>query len=79
MSEATASTVTVVRGESQFRFTSKRHWVSKGRDWFQARDLSSSNAIAIDAKGRICTIGAHFEAAERDGAYPVTVYLKRPS
>lgn len=71
-------TVRIRVGEKLFEFSSKRDWVNKGPRIWRTHRATNGRAIAIDAQGRICQMGAHFERAERDNAYPVTVYRVDP-
>jgi hypothetical protein len=63
-------------GPEMFRFTSESEWVCKAHSWFRnARLTDRGKHVCIDAAGRICMKGAEFMRAERDGTYPIIVYL----
>lgn len=71
----------VVLDRELFRFESKQHWIDKAQSWFQTalhRDHISHDFLCLDQKGRVCAWGAHFDRAERDGAFPVIVYAIDP-
>jgi hypothetical protein len=53
-------------------FASFEQWVNKARSWIGGR-----GAICVDAKGRICGIGAHFMWARDENAFPVAYYFPR--
>ena len=72
------ATVRVTLGEKLFAFKSKQDWVNRGPRIWRVHQATDGRAIAIDAKGRICQSGAEFMRAEKDGAYPVTVYRVQP-
>jgi hypothetical protein len=69
------STISIEVGPELFRFESKQQWVSNACEWFAERAVSPHDYICVDARGRVVRLGAHFARAERDGAYPVVVYL----
>ena len=68
------STIQIEVGDKILEFASYSQWVSKAQSWFAQHRIASSNSICIDAKGRICRIGADFKRAMDDDAYPVSVY-----
>lgn len=70
--------VTVQLGEKLFEFASKQDWINKGPRIWRVHQATDGRAISIDAKGRICQCGAEFARAERDNAYPVSVYRVQP-
>lgn len=72
------NTVTVTLGEKLFEFSSKQDWINKGPRIWRVHQATSGSAISIDARGRICQCGAEFARAEKDDAYPVTVYRVQP-
>jgi hypothetical protein len=72
------NTVTVVLGERLFNFQSEQEWINRGQRPWKVHHATNGRAIAIDAKGRICQIGAHFMRATRENAYPVTIYRVQP-
>ena len=57
-----------------FRFESKIRWVNKAQSWYSNCGVTTRDTLAVDNVGRICTIGAHFSRAEKEGAYPIIVY-----
>lgn len=69
--------IAVSVGELLFEFASHAQWASKGGSWFRNSGHTSATSICIDAKGRICSIGSDFSRAEKDGAYPVKVFVKQ--
>ena len=72
------NTVTVTLGEKLFEFSSKLDWINKGPRIWRTHQATEGRAISIDAKGRICQCGAEFMRAEKDNAYPVSVYRVQP-
>lgn len=64
-------------GEKLFSFSSMQDWAKSSSDKFSALGVPSSQIICIDRLGRICGWGAHFEQAEKDGAYPIHAYSIR--
>lgn len=64
-------------GPALFEFDSLQQWVNKGKSWFRNSGVTSQDTICVDAKGRICTCGRHFIAADKEGTYPIVVYLHR--
>lgn len=70
--------VTVTLGEKLFEFSSQQDWVNKGPRIWRTHRATDGRAISIDAKGRVCQMGAHFTRAEEDDAYPVRVYRIQP-
>ena len=70
--------VTVRVGPGLFRFESRHDWWDKAQRWFRIarrdHDLTPEAFICIDARGRVCRLGAHFQRAEADGTYPLVVY-----
>lgn len=69
------STIRIQVGPELFRFHSKQHWVNKARGWFKAAGVQTEDFICVDRKGRVCRYGLHFTRAEKDGSYPIIVYL----
>lgn len=72
------NTVTVTLGEKLFEFASKQDWVNKGPRIWRVHQATEHRSIAIDTKGRICQMGAHFSRAELDQSYPISVYRTQP-
>jgi len=60
--------------EAKFEFASISDWRDRAESLHSAHDLSMYNSIAIDALGRICSLGRDFLRAQTEGAYPVKVY-----
>lgn len=73
------NTVQVTVGELAFEFESHTDWVCKGPAIWRKHDIDNGRGICIDAKGRICEMGAHFDRATKTGAYPIKVYRKQPA
>lgn len=63
-------------GPELFRFSSFSNWVNKARGWF--RGVPAGSWVCIDQRGRICNSGKEFMRADREGAFPVVVYLIDP-
>lgn len=68
--------ITITVGEELFQFSSYENWISKAQNWFKQSRATSSSTICVDAKGRICEYGMHFQRAKIDDAYPIKVYRK---
>ncbi len=75
--------VSIEVGDQLFAFHSKMDWVNKAQSKFrdaQAAGLlrqsfeQTQDWLCIDAKGRVCTKGAEFDRAEKEGTYPVRVF-----
>lgn len=64
------------------RFTSFEQWVNKAASWLGGvsscghRHKQTVRAICVDAKGRVCRIGADFMRARDEDAFPVVAYRK---
>jgi hypothetical protein len=61
-------------GEHNQSFPSYQTWASKASSWLTRHhryDGKQFRAICFDAKGRLCTCGADFMRADKDGAFPV--------
>ena len=54
------------------QFHSFHHWVNKAQSWLSG--YKSSQIVCLDTKGRRCEIGADFQRADKEDAFPVTVY-----
>lgn len=65
---------TIEHGPELFRFRNERQWVNRAKEWFQSAGIRGTDAICIDANGRICTRGEHFMRATRENTYPIIVY-----
>lgn len=72
------SGVTITPGEPVFSFRSKQDWVNKGPQIWRRHGATSANTICVDQKGRLVQRGEHFQRAQDDGSYPVTVYWTQP-
>jgi len=63
-------------------FSSFHDWVTHARSWLGGisgggcRYKPRERCVCVDAKGRICRIGADFMRARDDGAFPVKAYRK---
>lgn len=61
-------------------FSSFEQWVNKARSWLGGisgggvRYKKREKCICLDAKGRVCRIGADFQRAKDEGAFPVKAY-----
>ena len=64
-------------GEALFHFEHFIDWVATAKRKYRNANITSVDSIAIDAKGRICTRGAHFRIAEEQDAYPIYVHPMR--
>lgn len=65
-------------GKKLFEFRSKQDWINKAQRIWRFHGVNADRTVCVDQLGRICQIGMHFAAAERDGAYPIEVYMLRP-
>lgn len=72
-------TITISIGPKLFEFTHFGQWVNKATMLFAQHGANSINAIAIDAKGRICSTGKDFRIAKETDAFPVSVFFKSPA
>ena len=71
-------TVPVAFHRVLFEFTSLDDWAARARRLFARCGVAASQAVCLDAAGRVCTHGTHFHRAEREGRYPITVYAIDP-
>lgn len=71
------STTPVQFGAELFKFQSFSGWVNHAYIAWKEIGVRSEDTICLDAKGRICRIGRDMAIARDEGAFPVTVYLKR--
>lgn len=69
---------TIEHGVEVFRFASFSEWVNTARSVFRFYGMTSGDVLCIDARGRICNVGAHFMAARDEEAFPIVVYRARP-
>lgn len=72
-------TITLFIGPVLFEFESFDDWVRCAQQSYSAADVDSRTAIAVDSFGRACVVGRDFRVAQEDSAYPVKVYLLRPT
>jgi len=72
------NTIAVQLGQKLFEFASKQDWINRGQRIWRVHRATDGRALAIDTKGRICQMGAHFSRAENDGSYPISVYRVQP-
>ena len=70
--------MTIKPGEKLFQFASKQDWINKAQRIWRFHGVRAESTVCVDQQGRICTIGLHFMAAERDNAYPIEVFMQRP-
>lgn len=71
------SKLTIRTGPELFRFESHAQWVNKSTSWFSNSGVRGEDCLCVDALGRVCPMGRHFNIAENDNAFPVVVYLNR--
>lgn len=64
-------------GPELFRFESHASWVNHASRAWAKHSIAVNDTLCIDAKGRHCFIGRDFRIAHEDGAFPVTVHLRR--
>ena len=67
----------VVPGKKLFQFDSKQHWINKAQTIWRRHLVRAEETVCVDQLGRICRIGKDFMSAERDGAYPIEVFMAR--
>lgn len=68
----------IQHGEKLFDFRSKQEWINKAQRIWRFHEVKADHTICVDQLGRLCNIGAHFMAAERDNVYPIEVFRLRP-
>ena len=54
-------------------FDSFGSWVNNAASW-----IGGTSALCVDAKGRLCRIGADFMLARNEGAFPVSYWFPPP-
>lgn len=64
-------------GRELFMFDSFSNWYDTAVDKFAAANVSSKKVVCLDRFGRVCLWDTHFMIADKDGAYPVRVYMLR--
>lgn len=69
--------VVVEVGERLFEFRSKGDWINHASRIWRFHRVSADDTLSLDRLGRPVNCGKHFIAAERDDAYPITVYRLR--
>lgn len=63
------------KSEPVCQFTSYIQWVNKAASWLgHYADKGSGGVVCVDARGRVCSIGADFMRARDGHAFPVSVY-----
>lgn len=72
------NTIEIITGPLEIVFTSKHDWINRSPRIWRKAALRDTDAICVDAKGRICQMGKHFQRAENDDSYPIKVYRKNP-
>lgn len=72
-------TITISIGPKLFEFAHFGQWINRATSLFAQHGANSTNAIAIDAKGRICSTGKDFRIARETDAFPVAVFFKAPA
>ena len=70
MSANTKIEIEVKGAEKAFSFSSFQNWIQGGQEIWENHGLNGTDALCIDANGKVCSWGAHF----RDALYPVNVY-----
>jgi hypothetical protein len=64
-------------GAEVFSFASLDDWKERAKDLYAEvyrKGHLQDELMAIDSRGRVCSLGRHFMRAADDNAYPVTVY-----
>lgn len=61
-------------GDALLEFSSFQQWVNKAQSWFKQVKKVTHDYICVDKSGRICTCGKHFMRADKEHAFPITVY-----
>ena len=67
----------IKHGEKLFEFTSKADWINQANRIWRLNKVTAQDTVCVDQLGRICGWGEHFNAAERDNAYPIEVFRLR--
>lgn len=68
---------TVQLGPKLFEFHSFSNWANHAQTAWKKAGVSVHHTLCIDAKGRHCYIGRDFMIARDEGAFPVSVHLRR--
>ena len=64
-------------GSALFQFGNYLDWRDFATSRYQSSGYLLSDTIALDAAGRIADRGSHFQRAEADKTYPITVYARQ--
>lgn len=67
--------VPVVLGKKLFQFSSHQDWVNRAQRAWKTAGVRSEDTICLDQKGRVLRKGLEFARADKEGAFPVDVYL----
>jgi len=68
------STIQISVKRKLFSFSSQQDWVNRAYYEYKASGVPKGFYITVDANGHVMHMGKCFMAAEKVGAYPVTVY-----
>lgn len=71
------TTIVLSVGDELFHFESLVDWQNHAKSRYTLAGVPDWQRITLDAKGRVCTAGLHFMQAEKDSAFPITVYAIR--
>lgn len=72
---ANVNTITVQVGKKLFSFTNHQDWVNTAQRKFAQNGVKGEMVVCVDQLGRIMKKGLEFQRADREGAFPVDVYL----
>lgn len=67
--------VPVVLGKKLFQFSCHQDWVNRAQRAWKMAGVRSEDTICLDQKGRVLRKGLEFARADKEGAFPVVVYL----
>ena len=67
--------VPVVLGKKLFQFSCHQDWVNRAQRAWKMASVRSEDTICLDQKGRVLRKGLEFARADKEGAFPVVVYL----
>lgn len=67
--------VPVVLGKKLFQFNCHQDWVNRAQRAWKMAGVRSEDTICLDQKGRVLRKGLEFARADKEGAFPVVVYL----
>ena len=65
----------VMLGKKLFSFYCFQDWVNTAQRAWRNVSISSEQTICLDQKGRVLKKGLEFMRADKDGSFPVDVYL----